>query len=94
MAAASTWIVPIVVALITGGFSFLGVSMTVKASHQKSLTEMRVENEKQLLMIKAEIASLKDDVRRLETKQDKHNEVITRTFKLEQQVNDLEKRIN
>ena len=32
-------------------------------------------------------------IEQLEKKQDKHNEVIERTYKLEQQVTDLEKRI-
>ena len=82
-AAASTWLVPIVVALITGGFSYLGVSKTVKASYDKTLTEIKIE-----------ISGIKKDVGRLETKQDKHNAVIERTYKLEQKVEDLEKRIN
>lgn len=90
---AAAWVVPIVVALITGGFSFLGVSMTVKASHQKSLNEMRIENEKQKVLIQSELSGLKKDIQRLEEKQDKHNAVIERTYKLEQQVADLEKRI-
>ena len=30
-----TWIVPIVVAVITGGFSYLGVYKSVKSSHDQ-----------------------------------------------------------
>lgn len=82
MEQAMAWIAPILVALITGGFSYLGVSRTVKASYDKTLTELKVE-----------INGIKKDVQRLETKQDKHNAVIERTYKLEQQVADLEKRI-
>lgn len=84
------WIVPIVVALITGSFSYLGVSHASKAAHDAA----RIEQEKQLLVISQQIDEIKKDVRRLEEKQDKHNAVIERTFKLEQQVDDLEKRIN
>ena len=84
------WVVPIVVALITGGFSYLGVSHASKAAHDAA----RIEQEKQLLVISQQIDEIKKDVRRLEEKQDKHNAVIERTYKLEQQVDDLEKRIN
>ena len=83
MDAIMAWMAPILVALITGGFSYLGVSRTVKASYDKTLTEIKIE-----------ISGIKKDVARLETKQDKHNAVIERTYKLEQQVQDLEKRIN
>ena len=37
---------------------------------------------------------LTEKMAELEAKQDKHNSIIERTFKLEQQVDDLEKRIN
>ena len=85
-----TWAVPILVALITGGFSYLGVAKTVKASNNK----MQTEQAKQIAIIGQQINGIKEDVKRLEAKQDKHNAVIERTYKLEQQVNDLEKRIN
>lgn len=86
-----TWFAPIVVALIGGIFSYLGVSLTVKASYNKSIMEFRVEQEKQLLVIGQQINGIKEDVKRLEEKQDKHNAVIERTFKLEQKVEDMEK---
>lgn len=85
----TTWIVPIVVALITGGFSYLGVKNASKAAHD----DAKIEQEKQLLVISQQIDEIKKDIIRLEEKQDKHNAVIERTYKLEQQVNDLEKRI-
>ena len=91
---AAAWVVPIVVALIAGGFSYLGVSQTVKAQHNKTIVEMKLENEKQKILVQSEFASIKKDLERLEQKQDKHNAVIERTYKLEQQVADLEKRIN
>lgn len=84
-----TWMVPLLVALITGGFSYLGVAKTVAASNEK----MRLEQEKQILIIGQQIDGIKEDVQRLEKKQDKHNAVIERTYKLEQQVADLEKRM-
>lgn len=85
-----TWAVPILVALITGGFSYLGVAKTVKASNNK----MQTEQAQQIAIIGQQINGIKEDVKRIEQKQDKHNAVIERTYKLEQQVADLEKRIN
>ena len=85
-----TWAVPILVALITGGFSYLGVAKTVKASNNK----MQTEQAQQIAIIGQQINGIKEDVKRLEAKQDKHNAVIERTYKLEQQVADLEKRID
>ena len=85
-----TWAVPILVALITGGFSYLGVAKTVKASNNK----IQNDQAQQITIISQQINGIKEDVKRLETKQDKHNAVIERTYKLEQQVADLEKRIN
>lgn len=84
-----TWAVPILVALITGGFSYLGVAKTVKASNNK----MQTEQAQQIAIIGQQINGIKEDVKRLEAKQDKHNAVIERTYKLEQQVADLEKRL-
>lgn len=88
-----TWFVPILVALITGGFSYLGVKKSVKSSHDQMLSDLKSEQEKQALLTQHQINSIKDDIIRLEVKQDKHNAVIERTFKLEQKVEDLEKRI-
>ena len=89
MADLSTWLVPIGVAIITGGSSFLGVYLSVKASHDQIITDLKTEQGKTAL----QIDGIKKDIRRLEEKQDKHNEVIERTYKLEQKVDDMEKRI-
>lgn len=84
-----TWAVPLLVALITGGFSYLGVAKSIKAANDK----IQSDQAKQILIIGQQIDGIKEDVKRLELKQDKHNAVIERTYKLEQQVADLEKRM-
>lgn len=94
MDAIMAWFAPIVVALIGGIFSYLGVSRSVKSSHDKTMADMQKAQEMQLLTIENQIDGIKKDINRLEEKQDKHNAVIERTFKLEQKVEDLEKRIN
>ena len=54
---------------------------------------MQTEQAQQIAIIGQQINGIKEDVKRLEAKQDKHNAVIERTWKLEQQVADLEKRL-
>ena len=93
MEAVMNWVVPIFVAVITGGFSYLGVKKSVKSSHDQMLSDLKSEQEKMAIKTEDQINSIKDDIERLEEKQDKHNAVIERTFKLEQKVEDLEKRI-
>lgn len=88
-----TWAAPIFVALIGGFFSYLGVARTAKSSFDKSTAEIRLDQEKQIAVIKQEIKGIKEDIQRLEKKQDAHNNVIERTYKLEQKVEDLDKRI-
>jgi predicted transcriptional regulator len=84
----------VIVALIGGIFSYIGVAKTAKASHDASMVEIKMEQEKQSVKIHEQIEGIKEDINRLEKKQDKHNSIIERTFKLEQQVDDLEKRMN
>lgn len=93
MGGAATWLPSIVAALITGFFAYLGVVRTAKAQHDQTLLEVKAEQEKQSALINQKFEGIKADINRLEAKQDKHNAVIERTFKLEQKVEDLEKRI-
>ena len=88
-----TWVAPIIVAVVTGGFSYLGVSKSVKSSHDKILTDLKAEQDKLAFTTEHQIKTIQDDIKRLEDKQDKHNAVIERTFKLEQKVEDMEKRM-
>ena len=90
----ATLLTSVLVALIGGIFSYLGVSKTAKASHDESMAEIKIEQAKQSTMIHEQINGIQEDIKRLEAKQDKHNSIIERTFKLEQQVDDLEKRMN
>lgn len=90
----ATLLTSVLVAVIGGVFSYIGVSKTAKASHDESMAEIRIEQAKQTAIIHEQINGIKEDISRLEAKQDKHNSIIERTFKLEQQVDDLEKRMN
>ena len=88
------WMASIIVAGISGLFSYLGVTKASKSAHDATILEIQSEQEKQSLIIEAKINVIKEDIARLEDKQDKHNAVIERTFKLEQKVEDIEKQIN
>jgi len=91
---AMPWISPLLVALISGIFTFKGVKSSAKASHDQTISEVKAQQEKQSAVIGEQISGIKDDIKRLEEKQDKHNAVIERTFKLEQWKDDIEQRIN
>lgn len=106
----TTWLPPILVAAVTGFFSYLGVSKSAKETHDQTIAEIRSEQEKQALILDMKfkeikedlkqseekqdlrIGEIKSDINRLEAKQDKHNCVIERTYKLEQRMDDFEKR--
>lgn len=70
------WVTPVLVALISGTFAYLGANATVKVAIAKLQTQ---------------IEAINSNIKRLEDKQDKHNNLIERTYKLEQKVEDLTK---
>lgn len=71
---AMVWITPIIVAFISGVFAYLGMDATVKVS---------------IARIEQQIEGMNESLERLEIKQDKHNNMIERVYKLEQKVEDL-----
>ena len=60
----------VLVALIGGVFSYLGVVKSSKASHDLTIIEIRNEQEKQNIVIDSRITEIKGDIQRLEQKQD------------------------
>lgn len=64
--------ISIVVALITGGLSFIGIIYTSKQQHSITIEE-----------VKNEVALIKKDIKSLEEKQDKHNSLIERVYSIE-----------
>ena len=71
----------IIVALITGLLSFLGIVYTSKQAHDSLIEE-----------IKGEIRLLKKDITNLEEKQDKHNTLIERMYQVEKEVDILDEK--
>lgn len=64
--------ISIIVALITGGLSFIGIIYTSKQQHSITIKE-----------VKNEVALIKKDIKSLEEKQDKHNSLIERVYDIE-----------
>lgn len=64
--------ISIIVALITGGLSFIGIIYTSKQQHSITIEE-----------VKNEVALIKKDIKSLEEKQDKHNSLIERVYNIE-----------
>lgn len=64
--------ISIIVALITGGLSFIGIIYTSKQQHSITIEE-----------VKNEVSLIKKDIKNLEEKQDKHNSLIERVYDIE-----------
>ena len=67
--------------ILTGSLTLIGVIYTNRKQHDFTLEE-----------IKSEVRLVKKDIKSLEEKQDKHNEVIERVYQLEAATNLLELR--
>lgn len=71
----------IIASIITGCLTLLGVIYTVRKQHDMTVEELRFE-----------IRTIKKDIKELETKQDKHNQVVERVYELETVAEVLEER--
>lgn len=71
-----------IVAIITGAFTLIGVIVTVIASNKNTIEQMKEQTKLTLYRIE-----------QLEKKQDKHNTLIERMYKAEDDINVLDKRV-
>ena len=74
----------IIVALITAGGALLGNLIMTKAQYNKILIELKAELSQMKMETELKMDSFKKDIARLETKQDKHNSVVERQYKIEE----------
>lgn len=77
----------IIVALITGGLSVLGVIISNNKSNDKLQTDIQRQLEVSQAVTNTEIKELKKEV-------EKHNGVLERVFKLETKVSDMKETVN
>lgn len=66
---------------MTGGLTLLGVIYTVRKQHDVTVEELKFE-----------IRTIKKDIKELENKQDKHNQVVERVYELEKVAEVLEEK--
>lgn len=71
----------VIVAVITGGLSFIGIAYSTRKSHDTTIQE-----------IKYEIATIKKDISTLDEKVSKHNNLIERMYNVEKTVTVLDER--
>jgi len=83
----------VIVALITGAFTFAGVVLTVYYGNKKTVMQIQAQAEqtRQKNLAQAEIT--REKIAQLEKKQDKHNSVIERMYKVEQHLTDIDQRV-
>ena len=74
-------LLPIITSVITGGLTLIGVIYTSHKQHDFTVEEIR-----------SEIRMIKKDIKDLEEKQDKHNQVVERVYELEKVAEVLEER--
>lgn len=71
----------LITSVLTGGLTLLGVIYTVRKQHDVTVEELKFE-----------IRTIKKDIKDLEEKQDKHNQVVERVYELEKVAEVLEER--
>lgn len=93
----------VLVALITGGMSVIGTVITVLVSNHRTVQAMDKRSEIADVEINAKLeklqavntekfAEIKTEFSRVEAKMDKHNQLMERTYRLEEKVAALERR--
>lgn len=80
-----------IAAIISSFLTFAGVIITVYFSNKRTAEQIRLQAETTRLKNQEQADLTRYRIDQLETKVDQHNQVITRTFILEQKVSDLER---
>ena len=75
----------VIAALITGAVSLIGIVVTVVLSNRSLMDKMDKDNAIADERIRGEIAVIKNDVQQLRGDVQKHNAIVERTYKLEQE---------
>lgn len=74
----------VIAALITGAVSLIGIIVTVVISNRSLMDKMDKDNAVADERMRGEIAVVKNDVQQLRGEVQKHNNLVERTYKLEQ----------
>lgn len=79
--------------VLVGGMSLAGVIITNKKQHTITMEEIKSEVTRLDQKVELQIDSIKDNISRLETKQDKHNSLIERMFVCEKSIDLIDERV-
>lgn len=75
----------VIAALITGAVSLIGIVVTVVLSNRSLMAKMDKDNAIADERLRGEITVVKNDVNQLRGEVQKHNNLVERTYKLEQE---------
>lgn len=84
----------IIVAIITGVFTFSGVVYSSKKQYDSKYASSVQDIKSQILSLKSDISCIQKDIKSLEEKQDKHNSVIERMYAAEKSIVLIDERQN
>ena len=82
----------IISSVITGSLALFGVVITSRAQHDKTMAEITKQNAVSFEKFNGEMNLIKNDIKNLEKKQDKHNSLIERMYAVEKAVSVLEEK--
>lgn len=83
----------VIVALLSGGMTLLGTIITVVLSHKSTIATLEKNSELADQQIKGEIGVVNEKIEELSRRVEKHNQVVERTYQLEQGCAVLEEKI-
>ena len=76
----------IIVALITGGLALIGVIYSTRRSNSELLSKIERSSELSDEKLRGELNVVKNDIRTLSAKVEKHNQILERTYSLERRM--------
>ena len=83
----------VIVALLSGGLTLAGTIITVVLSHRSTIATLEKNSELADQQIKGEIGIVNEKIEELSRRVEKHNQVVERTYALEQQYAVLDEKV-
>lgn len=87
-------LVPIAVALITGGLALVGTIFVNRKDNAEMLAQIRRDSEVQDTKLQGKIDVIQQEIKDLTRQVEKHNQVVERTYELERKMGVAEERIS
>ena len=87
-------LVPIAVALITGGLALIGTIVVNRKDNAEMLAQIRRDSEVQDAKLQGRIDVIQQEIKDLTKQVERHNQVVERTYGLERRMDVAEERIS